>query len=210
MKNVYRTLEKVFDELNATLQKAKRENRDYISAIYENGIIIFDVWQHLKGKNWNNLTDRERLEAVSYAVPDFILRDRIYTCPQFLHVYMQNASFTKEEFARKKRKIQELKKRKEIAKVEVEETFEDRDYDFMDMITSWAWKERYTNVKPGERAIDRVCITADDGSYVAINLLKTKSPKKNKFLAYVFSSIKDLCKCENIALEVSKILDSEQ
>jgi hypothetical protein len=171
---VFNKLKELLDKLPQDFAFAREKGLEYIPSIVSPELLIFDVRQpQLRSEKWDELTEREQVEAFAYSLPDYLFRDRIYTRPQYLHIHLRTVTYKSvDEF---KAKLTDLAKASipDIMKVHQEHEFTKPQYDLSEILTRWAAKELHIrDVDPGEKVIVNVPVALWDKSYIFIKLLK--------------------------------------
>lgn len=195
-------LKKLYKKLSNELAEARKQGKEYIDSIEQDGIKIFDVRQFSNDLSWKELTKREQTESFFYSLTDYLYRDRIYTKPHYLHVHIYDVPITENELYEKVRS----KAIKSGIKEEAIHLRTRSDHpDLIEIVTSWASENGFNKVEPGEKELSSISININDDDYLFVKLVKDRRRTNNRL---VFTSwMEDLAEFEKLSLELLKSLD---
>lgn len=167
-------LRRAFEELDRSLSDAEQKNLEYVPSVNAPEFAIFDVKQDPDEDDFYAMGSdpRQDLEYDFYTVPDFLMRDRIYTDLEYLHTYIYGRNMSKQEFLDSLGRVAEIE---HVAGVSDPWLDEEEPDELDPLVTRWAAKNGYGRVRSGERVLVNVPLELLDGNYVHLKLLTDDS-----------------------------------
>lgn len=197
-------LKTLYENLNKELSKSANHGKEYIDAIEQDGIKIFDVRQPSNDFPLEDFSEREQVESLFFSLPDYLYRDRIYTKLQYLHVHIYDMEISQDELYEKV-KDEAARISSRILQKEIGFKKGSKHPDLIEIFTNWAYENRVGKAEPEEEELASVSIKVHGNNYLFVKLLKDRKRKKNRL---VFTSwMDDLLEFQQLSLKFLESFD---